>query len=234
MKKIYVFTVAVLFTMALNAQYLDITSIIFTKAGGSPSAPLPSKDLTPGDTVTMWFIFTNNLSGSQDLKKGDSLTFGWSIGGSDQGALIMSSLGSDLTNGSTLNAYLRNNYVLPKTEGFDLKICTWPLYNPYAPNTDPTKGGHCADFKGKSTSSLDGLNKDARSFNSVNHSLNYQFGLEYETNKIELFNLTGKMVGQYFVGQSGSIELNVNLNSGIYILKSEASDGISTEKVYIQ
>lgn len=234
MKKIYVFTVAVLFSMALNAQYLDVTSIVFTEPGGNPSSPLPSMSLTPGDTVTMWFIFTNNLSGSQDLMAGDSLTFGWSINGADQGSLIMSSLGSNLTNGSSLNAYLRNSYVLPSTAGFDLKICTWPLYNPYAANTDPMNGRLCADFKGKSTTtSIAGYDGNIRSFNVVNHTLNYQFGNGFESNKIELFNLTGKMVGEYFVGQSGSIELDGNLNSGVYILRVEASDEVSSQKVYI-
>jgi len=234
MKKIYVFTLAVLFAMASNAQYLDVTSIVFTEPGGNINSPLPSNELTPGDTVTMWFVFKNNLTGSQDIKKGDSLTFGWSINGADRGALIMNNLNNDITNGNSINAYLTNSYVLPNTPGFDLTVCAWPMYNPYAPNTDPKKGVHCADFKGKTPSSLNWIDENYRSFKIVNHSLNYQFGVGYESNKIELYNLTGKMVGQYHVGQSGTIELDGNLNAGIYILKAEASDGISTEKVYIR
>ncbi|MBD80578.1 MAG: hypothetical protein CL840_16810 [Crocinitomicaceae bacterium] len=233
MKKLLTLTLLSMLTIGLQAQYLDVTDIFFTKAGGSASNPLPSNDLTPGDTVTLWFVFKNNLSGAQDLKMGDSLTFGWSIDGTDQGTLIMSSLTADLTNGSSINAFLRNNYVLPTTPGFSLKICAWPLYNPYAANTDPNNGRYCSDFKGRIPSSLGWLNSDERSFVVVNHSLNFNFGSGNESNAIELFSLTGARVGQYFVGQSGNIALDANLKSGIYILKATADGEISTQKIYI-
>lgn len=232
--KTFLFSLALLIGVGANAQYLDVTDIFFTAKGQSFNNPLPDTDLNPGDTVTLWFVFTNNLGGGQDLKKGDSLTFGWSIGGQNQGNLIMSSLGNNLANGSTLNAYLRNNYVLPNVPGQQFEICTWPLYNPYAANTDPTKGKHCTTFSiKKNNTSVQLVNSDNQSnFYLVNRSLNYNFNSE--DNTIEIYDLTGHLVQTNQVGYSGAIELNNEINSGVYIVKAANSISDVVLKIYVQ
>jgi hypothetical protein len=136
MKKL-LFVCALLFTgSTVLAQNITVTDVYFTDQS---SSRINDNELQPGDTVILWFSFDNDLDTA--LATGDSLTFGWSISGVDQGTLIMSSLNQDIAIGGTVNAFLRTQYLMPDSGSFE--ICAWPLYNPYRPNTDPMTGRFC-------------------------------------------------------------------------------------------
>ena len=247
MKKFYSLLSVILITGAMNAQQLNVTDLLFTTPSGSIGNPLNDTALEKGTTVKLWFKVENKLLASQDLMVGDSLTFGWSIDGSDQGSLIMNSLNNTIANGSVMNAYLTNNYVLPTTHNTNIEICTWPLYNPYAANTDPMVGRKCKSFKTKNETpdgnggdttatavKLLNLNGGAN-FYVQNRSIEFVFNSENSSNSIELFNLTGKViVSENVFEKEGSISVSSEVVSGFYLLRASTLSDSKIKKVYIK
>lgn len=252
MKKIYSLCAAVLIVGAVNAQNLNVTNLLFSAPGGSVTAPLNDTALEKGATARLWFIVENKLSGMQDLMMGDSLTFGWSIDGNDQGNLIMSSLNGTIANGSSMNAYLTNNFILPSTHNTNIEVCTWPLYNPYAPNTNPMTGRFCKTFKTKNETTGGGgggggggdtnatvvnlINPEGGSnFYVQNRSIEYNFNSIHSSNSIELIDLTGKSILSENVAQkTGSVSVSNEIAPGFYLLRAITVSDSEVIKVYVQ
>ncbi len=250
MKKLYTFILASVFAGGINAQQLDVIDLLFSEPGGSFQNPMNDTALTKGDTARLWFIVTNNLSNSQALNAGDSLTFGWSVDGNNRGNLIMSNLTNNIANGSNLNAYLTNSFIIASTANTEFEVCTWPLYNPYQPNTDPMVGRHCTKFKTKNettgggnngggnnggTTSINLVNvQGVSNFYINNRTISYAFNSVHVSNNIELIDLTGKVVfNEPAERKTGEIELSSDVAPGVYLLKATTATDAKIQKVYV-
>jgi len=241
MKKLTLLLTAAFFIgNAAYAQYIDVTKVYFSTT--SNQTALDDTTLEKGATVTLRFDFQNNLSGNQDLSTGDSLTFGYSINGVDKGILNMSELGSNVANGSTVHAFLEDNYDLPNTYDSSFTVCAWPLYNPYAANTDPMNGRSCTDFKteedpnqtGGPTTGIEAVDAQNRALFFVNNrSVSYAFQSEHASNRISLIDLTGKEVMNAAVGAEGTIELGQEIPAGFYILSAKTATDQLVQKVLV-
>ncbi len=259
MKKIYSICAAVLFAGAINAQQLDVIDLLFSEPGGNFQSPMNDTALEKGDTARLWFIVTNNLSGMQGLTMGDSLTFGWSVDGNNRGNLIMNNLSANISNGSNLNAYLTNSFLVPNTAGTNFEVCTWPLYNPYQPNTDPMVGRHCTTFKTKSETTggggggggtggggTGGGDTNATSINLIDihglsnfyvndRSIEFKFASSHVSNSIELIDLTGKVIlSENVAEEEGSVAISEEVAPGFYLLRAFTVTDSDLKKVYVK
>ncbi len=246
MKKLYLFISITIIAIGLNAQQLDVVDLLFSEPGGSFQSPMNDTALEKGDTARLWFIVTNNLANSQDLMQGDSLTFGWSVDGNSRGNLIMASLGNNIANGSNLNAYLTNTFVIPATQNTEFEVCTWPLYNPHQANTDPMVGRLCTKFKTKNETTGGGNNgggttsiellaqNGASNFYVNNRMINFQFSSKHISNKVDLIDLTGKVILSDNVAEkTGQIAISGDVAPGFYLLRASTLTDSKISKVYV-
>lgn len=224
--------------LGLNAQYLNITDFYFTHAPNGTA--LPDTGLMPGADLNFQFEFVNNLANGQDIQPGDKISFAWHTTGSS----IVDTLGTHswpalLANGQSASLYAHSNVTLPADSCFSWEVCLWPLYNPYSPNFDPQKGRHCVTFKTtgcktNTTTHLTLLDNDQMSnFYVADRLLHFKFPNNEGTNKVELFNLSGKKIFSKTVSEQGLVNISDEISNGIFILK--ASDGNSEviQKVFI-
>ncbi|MGB0390687.1 MAG: T9SS type A sorting domain-containing protein [Salibacteraceae bacterium] len=237
MKALFIFF-SIIISIGVNAQYLNVTDVYFTD---DPSTNgLPDDSLTPGQRLIVKFNFTNNLSGQQDLNVGDSITFGWSVLGTRIGTLGTRHWPNQMANGMSAKLYSHEDIPMPSDSCFSFEVCVWPLYNPYAPNTDSTKGGHCTTFKtlgctGSGTTDIILISEDNKSnFYVSSRSLYYQFPTGSEGNRIELYNLTGKKVFSETVQDQGLVDLKHEINNGIYIMKASNNESEIIQKIFIE
>jgi len=245
MKRLYTLLLAAIISGGLSAQQLDVVDLLFSEPGGSFQSPMNDTALEKGDTARLWFIVTNNLSNNQDLMQGDSLTFGWSVDGNNRGNLIMASLGNNISNGSNLNAYLTNSFVIVSTEDTEFEVCTWPLHNPYQANTDPMVGRHCTKFKTKNETPTGGggggetsvelMSSDGVSnFFVIDRSINFQFSSSHISNNIELIDLTGKVIlSENVAKKEGNVSISSQVAPGFYLLRASTVADSKIKKVYI-
>lgn len=232
-KKLFLFS-AVFFTVIFaKSQNIAITDIFFTPIGGQPADRIHPDSLNPGDTLTLWFIATNNLN--DDLLANDSITFGWSVDGQDRGTLIQSQRSQTWATGSSVNSFLTNSYVLPASGNFE--ICTWPLYNPYTPNTDPTAFRYCGDFSIKSAPPVNVANIQNNEMQVFSNNGKIFIENGEGLVNIQIFDITGKIVDQnqqnLNIGNISTIDLS-HLKSGIYIFRALADNQlIKTQKLVL-
>lgn len=238
MKKIFILISSALFSLTLSAQYLNVTDVYFVD---DPSASASSDTgLTTGSQMILKFDFRNNLSGGQALNPGDSVTFGWSALGVRIGTLGTRSWPSPMANGLSAKLYSHEHIPLPRDSCFSWEVCVWPLFNPYAPNTDSLKGRHCTTFrtngcKGAQPTFIE-LKKDDNSSNFyvVNHILHFEFPIGSDNNNLELFNLAGVKVMSEQVSTQGTVDVSSNIKSGVYILKASNQESEVIQKVFIK
>ncbi len=225
MKKILFLSFFIIAASSLSAQNnIDVTDIYFTNQN---SQRIENDELMPGDTVILWFSWDNNLDST--LQMGDSLTFGWSIDGQDQGGLILSNLNQTVAPGGSVNAFLRTQYMLPTSGDFD--ICCWPMYNPYNPNSDPTVGRFCNEAfeieEPGPPALIDELQAAYSSSVYVNNG-----ALTFESNgltSVNIFDLQGRLVLDANTAE-GSI-LFPELGNGTFIVRLVDGDGVRSTKV---
>ncbi|WP_417610193.1 T9SS type A sorting domain-containing protein [Owenweeksia hongkongensis] len=237
MKKLVTLLSIIIFSFGLQAQYLNVTDIYFANAPND--VPLPDTGLIAGASVVLHFKFTNNLSGQQDINPGDKISFGWhTVGSSVVDTLGTMSWPALLPNGQSATLYAHHNTTLPSDPCFSWEVCMWPVHNPYAPNTDPTKGRHCTLFK---TTGCTGLSSaelashiNGNNFYVANQSVHYQFPEGSKNNRIELYDLAGKRVLSENVSDQGLINMYGDKISGVYVLRAINSESEITKKVYIK
>lgn len=225
MKKILFLSILVFASSSIFAQgNIDVTNVYFTDQN---SQTIENDELTPGDTVILWFSWDNNLTSA--LQIGDSLTFGWSIDGVDQGGLILSSLNQTVAVGGSVNAFLRTQYMLP-TSG-DFTICCWPMYNPYNPNTDPQVGRFCnEDFVIEVPGPPALIDELQAAYSSAIHMNNGT--LMFESNgftQVSIYDLQGRVVLNSNTS-NGMLRLP-EMQHGTYVVRLMDAEGIRTSKV---
>ncbi len=237
MKKLFTLLSIAIFSFGLQAQYLNVTDIYFANAPND--VPLSDTGLTPGASVVLHFKFTNNLSNQQDVNPGDKISFGWhTVGSTVVDTLGTMSWPALLPNGQSATLYAHHNTTLPQDPCFSWEVCMWPVHNPYAPNTDPSKGRHCTKFK---TTGCTGLSADEllsniieSNFYIASHSVYYQFPDGSKNNRIELYDLVGNRVLSEKVSVQGLIKIYDEKISGVYILRAINSESEIIKKVFIQ
>lgn len=239
MKKLYILLSITIISFGLSAQYLNVTDVYF--ANNPNDMALPDTGLIPGAQLVLHFKFTNNLSNQQSLNSGDTVSFGWRTTGTS----VIDTLGTRnwpavLPNGQSATLYAHHMTSIPSDTCFTWEVCIWPLFNPYAPNLDPTIGVHCTTFKtaGCTSSSPNSIalinDKNVSNFYVVNNSLHYQFPENSKGNRIELFNILGNKVLSENVSTQGLLNMYSEISSGIYILKASNSEFEVVQKILIQ
>ena len=239
MKRIFILLLIAIISLEGYTQYLNVTDVYFTR---DPSGPaLPDTGLTPGEQLILKFDFKNNLGPGISLNPGDSVTFGWSVLGTTIGFLGTKHWPNHMAPGLSAKLYSHSTIPMPSDSCFSWEVCVWPMFNPYAPNTDSTKGNHCTTFKTSGCKTIVkptfiSLKNDdnTSNFYVVNHSLFFEFPTENDDNRIELFNLAGEKVLSKRVSAHGMIHVYEEIVSGVYIMKAANNESQVIQKVFIK
>lgn len=244
MKKLLLVNLLALLVASVGfAQDLDITQVYFSNSG-STSGQIQNDSIPLNSNKFIIAVYQNNLLGNQGLVASDSLSFGYSVGGSKVGETGRLA-GRSVPSGGQVPFIVDDNYPTGSTERFNVEMCVWSLYNPYnAQTADNNITELCrstfnfADPVVVNPSSIADVQsvEDVTAFYSRDAIQLMMAGAKVgSTLDYQVIDLTGQVVleNQVRINSGGDVYESISFNTypqGVYLMNVKSSDFAKTIK----